>query len=158
MGTGHLTSSGWGIPAVDWATRVLAAIGILVCGFATVSLFTVGGRQPMPFVSKGALLGTYAQSTQLGIFTLGAGFALSLVGAFLAFRWRRVAAGVLIAGGLVQTLLWAVWSFDRTRPPGDHGILMSLLVFAAPPFITAVLLLGNGSRRLGPARAAEAIR
>jgi len=73
--------------------------------------------------------------------TFAAGLALSLVGAILAFRWKPTAAKILIAGGIVQTVLWAVWSEDSTRPSGDMGTWISLLIFALPPFVIAVLLV-----------------
>jgi hypothetical protein len=92
-------------------------------------------------VLPGAPFGTYAQNTQLGVFTLGAGFALALVGAGLAFRWERLAAKLLIAAGVVQGCLWAIASQDTTRPDGLKGVGMSVLVFVLPPLVTASLLL-----------------
>ncbi len=129
-----------GTKVTRWTARSLAAIGILICGFATVGMMFEGGHQSpsLPFALQGAAFGTYAQSTQLGMFTLGAGFALALVGCILAFRWERMAARLLLASGLVQTFLWVVWLRDRTAPSYSHWD--QLTMFSLPPLVIAVLL------------------
>jgi apolipoprotein N-acyltransferase len=124
-----------------WAAHSLAAIGIVLCGFALADLLLEGGHRPLPFVLEGSPFGTYAASTQLGLLTFAAGLALSLVGAILAFWWKSVAARFLIAGGAIQTFIWAIWSQDSTRPSGDMGAWISLLIFALPPFVLALLLV-----------------
>jgi hypothetical protein len=126
--------------AIKWMARLLAAGGIVVCGFAVFDI-VVERHSSLPFVVPGAPFGTYAQSTQVGIFTLGSAFALAFVGAVLAFRWESLAAKLLIAGAAVQIFLCAVSSRDTTRPDGLKGVLMSLLIFALPPLVTASLLL-----------------
>ena len=79
------------VTAIRVMARILAGIMILIYGFALVSILE-GGHNPLPFVLEGAPFGTYRQSTQLGILTLGAGWGLSLVGAILLFWWERTAA------------------------------------------------------------------
>jgi len=141
------------VTGIRWTARSLAALGILFCGFALLSFIVEGGRsshKPLPFVLEGSPFGTYAQSTQLGTLTLGAGFVLSFVGAILAFWWERTAAGILIAGSVVQASLWAISLPDRTAPFYSHWDQLTL--FALPPFVTAILLLvisrrPNGSQQ-----------
>ena len=124
MRVDHPILSATGVRGIRWTARSLAAVGILFRGFAVLSAFSEGGRvRRLPFVLEGAPFGTCAQSTQLGIFSLGSGFALSLVGAALAFRWEAVAARILLASGAVQALLWAFWLPDRTKPPRGIGVI-----------------------------------
>jgi len=127
------------ITVLRWTARVLAAIEILVGAFVLAGIFVPQGHAPLPFVSPGAPFGTYAQSTQMGIFTMVAGFALALVGGVLAFRWERWAARVFIASGAVEAFLLAMWLPDRTAPPGSH--LTGFLVGVLPPLVVATLLL-----------------
>ena len=129
-----------GIKVTRWTARSLAAIGILICGFATVDMLFEGGHQSpsLPFALQGAAFGTHAQSTQLGMLTLGVGFALALVGCILAFRWERMAARLLLASGVVQAFLWAMWLPDRTAPSYSHWD--QLTMFSLPPLIIAILL------------------
>ena len=135
---------------VMWTVRFLAAAGVLVCGFALAALFAGASAAQLPVVLPGAPFGTYAQNTQLGVFTLGAGFALAFVGAALAFRWERLAAKLLIAAAVVQGCLWLVALQDTTRPDGLKGVVMSILIFALPPLVTGLLLLVH-SRAEAPA-------
>ena len=94
--------------------KLLAGIMILIYGFALVSILEGGpSHTPLPFVLEGAPFGTYAQSTQLGLLTMGAGWVLSLVGAILLFWWERTAAGILIAASIVQTFLWGIWLLNH---------------------------------------------
>jgi len=133
-----------------WAVRALASFGLLVNGFAVLSL-GIGGEgatlQSLPFVSPGAPFGTYAQNTQLGILTLAAGFGLLFVGAILAFRWQRLAAGALIGGGAVHLFLSAISLFlpDTTRPH-DNGPIVMPILFVLAPFALASLLLVTSRR------------
>lgn len=68
--------------AIRWTVRLFAALGVLVGGFALLSIIVGGpGRgTPMPWVSPGAPFGTYVQSTQLGLLTLSVGFAFVFAG------------------------------------------------------------------------------
>src|ERR1039457_689256 len=110
------------VTAIRVMARILAGIMILIYGFALVSILEGGpsAHNPLPFVLEGAPFGTYEQSTQLGILTVGVGWGLSLVGAILLFWWERTAAGILIAASIVQTFLWGIWLLNHvsllTRP------------------------------------------
>jgi hypothetical protein len=122
--------------------RCSAALGILVCVFVLLGFIFEGGRsphKPLPFVLNGSPFGTYAQSTQLGLLTLGAGIVLSFAGAILAFWWERAAAGILIAGSVLQTFLWGMWLLHRAMPA--RSLWSQLITFIVPPFLTAILLL-----------------
>jgi FtsH-binding integral membrane protein len=134
---------------LKWAVRALAFFSLLVVGF-TLLLFlgegTPGGWQRMPFVSPGAPFGTYAENTQLGILTLAAGFGLLFVGAILAFRWQRIAAGTLTAAGAVYLFLSVIGLLDTTRPH-DNGPIVMPTLFVLVPLSLAGLLLGNSRRR-----------
>jgi hypothetical protein len=131
------------VKGIRWTARSLAAIGVPFCGFCVGGVFIDAYfgpvRRPMPFVLEGAPFGTHAQSTHLGILTLGAGFVLSFVGVILAFRWEAIAARILLASGVVQTFLWAMWLRDRTAPSYSHWDQLTLS--ALPPFVIAILLL-----------------
>ncbi|MCX6542788.1 MAG: hypothetical protein NTV05_00030 [Acidobacteria bacterium] len=136
----------------DWITRTVrlfAAPGVLIGGFALLSILVGGpGRgTPMPWVLPGAPFGT---GTQLGILTLGVGFALWFAGAVLALlpsRWGRTAASVLIAGGVVSAFLHAVWWQSGQLP--SHNVLMGVIIFALPPLATAALILWDRKRTSG---------
>ncbi|MCX6549545.1 MAG: hypothetical protein NTY02_00810 [Acidobacteria bacterium] len=135
---------------IRWTVRLFAAVGVLFVAFALLLFLGEGGHTPMPWVSPGAPFGSYVQSTQLGILTLGVGFALWFVGAVLALlpsRWGRTAARVLIAGGVVSAFLQAVWLQGGTYP--SHNILMSVIVFVLPPLATAALILWDRKRTSG---------
>ena len=136
------------------AVRALAFFGLLGFGFAMVMFLgegTPGAWQRMPFIVPGAPFGTYAQNTQLFILTLGAGFGLLFVGAILAFRWQRLAAETLIAGGAIHLFLWILMLLDTTRPH-DSGPIVWLILFVLAPFALACLLLISSGR--GPVRPA----
>jgi hypothetical protein len=140
--------------SLRWAVRALAFFGLLGIGF-TLLLFlgegTPGGWQRMPFVSPGAPFGTYAQNTQLGILTLAAGFGLLFVGAILAFRWQRMAAGTLIAGGAVHLFLWILMLRDTTRPHDNGPIVMPILFILVPFALASLLLVISRPRAVRPA-------
>jgi hypothetical protein len=137
---------------VGWAMGAMAFTGLLFNGFALLSVFGGGpNRQDLPFVLPGAPFGSYAQNTQLGILALAGGFALLLAGAILAFRWQRIAARTLIAGGAVHLFLLRIQQLDPTRPH-DHGLIVMTIVFAVAPFALASLLLVVSRRKVvGPA-------
>jgi hypothetical protein len=126
------------VTAIRVMARILAGIMILIYGFALVSILEEG-HNPLPFVLEGAPFGTYRQSTQLGILTLGAGWGLSLVGAILLFWWERTAAGILIAASIVQTFLWGIWLLNHAMP--TNSLRGHMVAFVLPPFVTAILLL-----------------
>ena len=126
--------------AIRVMARILAGIMILVYGFALVSILGGGSaHNPLPFVLEGAPFGTHAQSTQLGMLTLAAGWVLSLVGAILLFWRERTAAGILIAASIVQTFLWGIWLLNHAMP--TDSLQGQMFVFTLPPFVTAILLL-----------------
>src|ERR1039458_1344334 len=127
------------VTAIRVIARILAGIMILIYGFALVSIVGGGGHKPLPFVLEGAPFGTYAQNTQLGLLTMGAGWVLSWVGAILLFWRERTAAGILIAASIVQTFLWGIWLLNHAMP--TDSLQGHMVVFILPPFITAILLL-----------------
>ena len=128
------------VTAIRVMARILAGIMILIYGFALVSILGGGSaHNPLPFVLEGAPFGTHAQSTQLGMLTLAAGWVLSLVGAILLFWWERTAAGILIAASIVQTFLWGIWLLNHAMP--TKSLWGDMVVFILPPFVTAILLL-----------------
>ncbi len=136
------------------AVRLLAFFGLLGYGFAIVMFLgegTPGAWQRTPFILPGAPFGTYAENTQLLLLTMGAGFGLLFVGSILAFRWQRMAAGTLIAGGAVHLFSWILMLRDTTRPH-DNGPIVWLILFVLPPFALAYLLLITSGR--GPVRPA----
>ncbi len=124
---------------IRWTARSLAGIMILIYAFSLLSIILEGGHKPRPFVLEGSPFGTYAQSTQLGILTLGAGWFLSLVGAIFLFWWERTAAGILIVASIVQIFLWGVWLLNHAMP--TNSLRGHMIAFILPPFVTAVLLL-----------------
>ncbi len=125
--------------ALKLMARILAGIMILIYAFALMSIIFEGGHKTLPFVLEGSPFGTYAQSTQLGILTLGAGWFLSLIGAILLFWWERTAAGILIAASIVQFFLWGVWLLNHAMP--SNSLRGHMVTFILPPFVTAILLL-----------------
>ena len=138
--------------AIRWTVRLFAALGVLIGGFALLSIIVGGpGRgTPMPWVSPGAPFGTYIQSTQLGLLTLSVGFALWFGGAVLALlpsRWGRTAALVLIAGGVVSAFLQAVWLQSGTF--SSRNILMGVSISVLLPLATAALILWDRKRTSG---------
>ncbi len=138
----HLTRKTARVKIVRSVARCLAALGILVGVFALLNFISPGRRsphKPLPFVLEGSPFGTHAQSTRLGLLTFGAGIVLSSVGSILAFWWERTAAGILIAGSIVQTFLWGIWLLNRAMPA--RSLWGQLITFIVPPFLTAILLL-----------------
>lgn len=135
---------------IRWTARLFAALGVLIAGFALLSILGEIGHKPMPWVSPGAPFGTYVQSTQLGLLTGSVGCALWFGGAVLALlpsRWGRAAASVLIAGGVVSAFLQAVFLQGGTFP--SHNILMGVSIFVLPPLVTAALILWDRKRTSG---------
>jgi hypothetical protein len=64
------------------------------------------------------------------------GFILSVTGGFLSFLWERAAVTVLITAGLVQILLWRMWSTE-----------VGHVVFFAMPSLALAGVLVLASRR-----------
>ena len=130
--------------------RLFAALGVLIGGFFFLLFLGEGGHKPLPWVSPGAPFGTFDQSTQLGLFTLGVGVALGFAGALLALlpsRWGRTAALVLIAGGVVSAFLQAVWLQGGTF--SSRNILMGVSISVLLPLATAALILWDRKRTSG---------
>jgi hypothetical protein len=155
MQTPHPASTSPRSKALTRFTFVLAGVLVLVFGFTLWMFFTEGQRPASahPSVLPGAPFGTYAQNTQLGLSTMAVGWGLAAVGAVLAFRWRRLAAYLLIASSVIQAFLFVLWFNDPTRPPEKPW--GPLFVFVLPPVVLAALLLR--AKRRGASRPSGAV-
>jgi len=133
--------------AIQRTVRLFAALGVLIGGFFFLLFLGEGGHKPLPWVLPGVPFGTFDQSTQLGLLTLGVGIALWFAGAVLALlpsRWGRTAASVLIAGGVVSAFLQAVWLQSGTF--SSRNILMGVSISVLLPLATAALILWDRTR------------
>jgi hypothetical protein len=113
-----------GTDNVRWVARVC---GLLVVGlFVLILIFAFTNED-----------GIHAQAAPKVVLMVAA-----ICGVGLAWRWARVGGTVLVASSVALGL-----SMFQTRPMlAPVGLLLALLIYAAPPLVAGVLFLLSGRR------------
>lgn len=119
------------------AARTLAAVGILVSGFALATL-TADVTVVRPWVVTGQPLGTHTAPTLLATAILGLGFLACLAGSVLAFVRPPAAIPTLLTGAVIEGVIWFAWF--PSWSPDDASRWVPAVLFVLPPAITAALV------------------
>lgn len=123
-----------------WTARFLVVTGILLCAFVLLSAYDEIADTRHPFLLDGNPFGTFGKPARLGTLVLAIVFAIALIGYIISFWRERIAARFLLASGIIQIILAAIWRLsDPTRPIKSY--IGALLIGILPPVVPGVLFL-----------------